>query len=106
MTINVHSLLHICENVKSLGPLWSHSCFPFENMNGYLKSLFHGSQQIDKQVSILIVYVCVYCNFWAAKDGPYIIFTLTGSVHNIRNDVYIYIYIYIYMSTTWRTFRR
>ena len=34
-------------------------------------------------------------------------FTFTGSVRNIRNDVniciYIYIYIYIYMSTTWRT---
>ena len=36
-----------------------------------------------------------------------IVFTFTGSVRNVRNDVYIYIYIYIYMyiymSTIWRT---
>ena len=27
MTINVHSLLHLCENVRNLGPLWCHACF-------------------------------------------------------------------------------
>ena len=44
-------------------------------------------------------------HFWAAKRRPYIVFTFTGSVWNVWNDVYIYIYIYIYiyMSTTWRT---
>ena len=50
MTINVHTLLHLVEDVRSLGPLWCHSCFAFENMNGVLKELFHGSQQINKQV--------------------------------------------------------
>ena len=35
--------------------------------------------------------LCIYCT--------YIIFTRTGSVRNVRNDVYIYIYIYIYMHT-------
>ena len=35
--------------------------------------------------------------FWAAKGGPYIVFTFTGSVRNVRNDVHIYIYIYIYI---------
>ena len=39
--------------------------------------------------------------FWAAGRRPYIVFTFTGSVRNICNDVNIYIY--IYMSTTWRT---
>ena len=29
--------------------------------------------------------------------GPYIVFTFTGSVRNVRNDVNIYIYIYIYI---------
>ena len=57
------------------------------------------------------VCVCVFAHgliFWAALGGPYIVFTFTGSVRNVRNDVniYIYIYIYIYMSTTWRSFRR
>ena len=41
--------------------------------------------------------------FWAARRRPYIVFTFTGSVQNVRNDVNIYIYIYIYMSITWRT---
>ena len=50
MTINVHSLLHLVENVRNLGPLWCHSCFAFENVNGILKSLFHGSQHVNKQV--------------------------------------------------------
>ena len=51
MTINLHSLLHLSDNVRELGPLWSHSCFPFENMIGIMKTLYHGSQQIDKQVN-------------------------------------------------------
>ena len=37
--------------------------------------------------------------FWAAGRRPYIVFTFTGSVWNVRNNVNIY----IYMSTTWRT---
>ena len=31
MTANVHSLLHLPEVVRSLGPLWAHSCFPYED---------------------------------------------------------------------------
>ena len=26
-------------------------------------------------------------NFWAARRRPYIVFTFTGSVRNVRNDV-------------------
>lgn len=33
-TFNVHQLLHLPEVVKDLGPLWSNSCFPFEDYNG------------------------------------------------------------------------
>ncbi|EDO32574.1 predicted protein [Nematostella vectensis] len=35
-TINIHSLVNICDDVRDLGPLWTHSCFPFENYNGNL----------------------------------------------------------------------
>lgn len=51
MTINVHNLLHLPEVVRQLGPLWAHSCFPFESANGDLLKLFHGSQSVEKQVS-------------------------------------------------------
>ena len=50
MTATVHSLLHLPQSVLYLGPLWSHSCFPFEAANGDLLKLFHGSQGIEKQV--------------------------------------------------------
>ncbi len=50
MTANFHSLLHLPEVVRNLGPLWAHSCFPFEAANGELLTFFHGSQGIEKQV--------------------------------------------------------
>ena len=50
MTINIHNLLHIPNVVKNMGPLWAHSCFPFESANGELLKLFHGSQAGEKQV--------------------------------------------------------
>ena len=52
MTINVHGLLHLPEVVNNLGPLWAHSCFPFESANGDLLKFFHGSSGIEKQVLI------------------------------------------------------
>ena len=52
MTSNVHGLLHLPECVRNLGPLWAHSCFPFEEANRDLLKLFHGSQGIEKQVTL------------------------------------------------------
>lgn len=49
-TFNVHQLLHLPEVVKDLGPLWSNSCFPFEDYNGDLRELFHGTKNVDGQV--------------------------------------------------------
>ena len=54
MTLNVHGLLHLPEVVENLGPLWAHSCFPFENANGDLLKYFHGSSGVEKQVTNLI----------------------------------------------------
>ena len=30
-TINIHNLLHLPQSVRELGPLWTHSCFHFED---------------------------------------------------------------------------
>lgn len=49
-TINIHSLLHLTDDVRNLGPLWTHSCFPFESYNGNLLKLFHGSQNVELQI--------------------------------------------------------
>lgn len=50
LTINVHNLLHVHRSVLQLGPLWANSSFEFDDTNGDLKALFHGSQNIDMQV--------------------------------------------------------
>ncbi len=52
-TYNVHQLLHLTEVVDDVGPLWSNSCFPFEDYNGDLRDLFHGTQNVDGQVCII-----------------------------------------------------
>lgn len=51
MAMNVHNLLHINASVRNHGPLWAHSAFEFEDANGELTALFHGTQNIDMQVT-------------------------------------------------------
>ena len=55
--MNVHILLHIANCVRFWGRLWAYSAFSFENMNGQLKLLFHGTKNMSKQVSIQL-YDC------------------------------------------------
>lgn len=50
MSCNVHSLLHLPEIVRKMGPLWTFSCFDFEDINGKLKNLVHGSKNAQLQV--------------------------------------------------------
>ncbi|KAK3107860.1 hypothetical protein FSP39_023692 [Pinctada imbricata] len=50
LTLNLHSLLHLPECVEDLGPLWVYSCFPYENANGLLTQLFHGTQNVELQI--------------------------------------------------------
>ena len=55
-TINIHSLVHLPQLVRDMGPLWSTSCFAFEAANGELLKLFHGTQHVDLQI-VNAVYV-------------------------------------------------
>ena len=50
MTLNVHQLVHMAEGVRCLGPLYTHSCFPFEDKNGFILKLIRGTQNIDNQI--------------------------------------------------------
>ena len=71
-TFNVHQLLHLAEVVRDLGPLWSNSCFPFEDYNGDLRDLFHGTKNVDGQVCFLTAHACL-CNSVMPSDlGHYI----------------------------------
>lgn len=47
---NVHYLVHLVDNVRALGPLWTHSCFHFEDKNGFLLKLVHGTQNVQFQL--------------------------------------------------------
>ena len=49
-TSNVHSLLHYTDKVRDLGPLWCNSCFPYEDFNGDISKLFHGTRGVQTQV--------------------------------------------------------
>ena len=50
MSCNLHILLHLPQIVRDLGPIWICSCFPFEDLNGKLKKLVHGSKCADLQI--------------------------------------------------------
>ena len=50
MRYNVHILLHATKYVRKYGALWAWSTFPFENFNGVMKTLFHGTQYIPQQI--------------------------------------------------------
>lgn len=51
MTCNLHQLLHLPKMVWDMGPMWCYSCFPFENANGVLLKLYHGTQHVDLQIA-------------------------------------------------------
>ena len=50
MSFNVHLLRHLPKVVEELGPLWTTTCFMFEDLNGSLKHLAHGTQYAGVQV--------------------------------------------------------
>ncbi len=49
-TANVHSLLHLCDKVKDLGPLYEHSAFFYEDLNKDLRDMFCGTRSVHNQV--------------------------------------------------------
>lgn len=51
MVMNVHLLKHLVQSVRKLGPLWSHSAFPFERNNGCLLKLVNGTTDVLHQIS-------------------------------------------------------
>lgn len=45
MTMNVHLISHLVQNVRNSGPLWCTSMFAFESNNGHLVKSFHGTTE-------------------------------------------------------------
>ena len=65
MSCNIHCLLHLAEIVKRTGPLWTTSCFPYEDVNGKLKLLVHGSNKAEIQICS---NVCMYIQIATLKN--------------------------------------
>lgn len=50
VTINFHELVHLGQNIRSNGAIYSLSCFGFENFNKLLKETVHGSSRSDREM--------------------------------------------------------
>ncbi len=48
--LNAHSLIHLTQYVRQWGPLWTHSAFGFESMNGHLTSMLHSTYKVADQL--------------------------------------------------------
>ena len=57
LRLNVHQLLHLPDNVRNLGTLYTHSCFSFEDKNGVLLKMIRGTQNIDNQIVTGVSFV-------------------------------------------------
>lgn len=51
LSLNVHQLIHFHECVEDLGPLWVFSCFIWEDLNGKLVKLVHGTRYAGLQIA-------------------------------------------------------
>lgn len=52
VTMNIHMVTHLVENVKHNGPLWSHSMFAFESINGKLVKYAKGRREILHEIAL------------------------------------------------------
>ncbi|XP_067654084.1 uncharacterized protein [Haliotis asinina] len=92
MTSNMHALLHLAQKVEDLGPLWCHSCFFYEDLNGDLRSLFHGTQKVELQISVAVVIhqklpqLCALIPKFS--EAEYIYLSLKGK-HHRKNIIWI-----------------
>ena len=48
--LNMHFLSHMAHFVRRWGPLWTHSAFAFESMNGHIASMIHSRYEIANQL--------------------------------------------------------
>lgn len=113
---NVHCLLHLVLCVKRWGPLWN-STFLFEDLNGKLVRLIHGTKNIGKELirNIRIAQAVQTLknnvnrvnssdNF-SAEIGPGVI-VLTGAILNPDYDHDIVDLLNAKNALTWKCFKR
>ncbi|CAF1602246.1 unnamed protein product, partial [Didymodactylos carnosus] len=50
MSSNVHSLLHIHESLRRMGPTYQYGTFNFENIAGLSMKMAHGTTHFEHQI--------------------------------------------------------
>ena len=94
-TMNVHLPRHLPECVRNWGPLWAYSCFPFESMNGHLKTHFHGTRCMNAQVRLnIILYIMfftVYSHVFFHLAGFFICYasSITEECHGTLQNQHV-----------------
>ncbi|KAM3613128.1 uncharacterized protein V6R79_020974 [Siganus canaliculatus] len=91
MTANMHLLVHLADSVRALGPLWTHSCFHFEDKNGHLLRLIHGTQnvpaQMVKAVKIIQRLPCITQNLKLNNAATAFLAKLTSDTTYLTHNV-------------------
>ena len=76
LSSNLHQLSHLDKVVKDFGPLWTLSCFTYENMNGTLKNLVHSSNSAQLQIctSLFMLMQALELNNSLRENSPAYLF--------------------------------
>ena len=87
-TMNAHALSHLAYFVRHWGPLWTHSAFSFENMNGALTNMIHSTRKVAKQLSFTIdakIKLQFISNFLQTKENSEVLNYLDHSAYHHSN---------------------
>ena len=66
--MNAHNITHLEDQVKCLGPLWTHSCFAFEAMISHLLKAYNGTRGVADQV---MHFCCLISGSWILFQPVY-----------------------------------
>ena len=70
--IMVHLLVHVIGEIIDLGPVFLHSMFPFERLNGILKLYVHNRSRLDGSIvqGFLTAEVISFCTDYLEINKP------------------------------------
>ena len=84
--LNVHNLCHLPDQVRNWGPLWTHSCFNFEDLNGWIKTFCHGTGDVCHQVRN-VLHEHTHCQYQDSTSIMQIVRAMSTWQANVRDCV-------------------
>lgn len=84
--MKLHLLKQIPGFVENWGALWAYSCFWFENLNGMLKKIVHGTRYVSNQVRSFSNFISkVMCTTLCVKSNR-ILKIASSSINDAGNS--------------------